>query len=164
MITWGGSWEVKYMCATRAIRHWVDSEPGASNAPRSHGARRDIGHAQGVALVEWAPGVWSDSRPAGTCSLVCSIFCDSRCTATSIAHTMWESTRALRWSTLKKSTTVNGQLQVRSLGCHMLCEKVDMRDRSARRDWLGKVEVPAVPEPAAWKTVEKRPPGRQGTF
>jgi hypothetical protein len=30
------------MCATRATRHWDDSEPGASNALRSHGARRDI--------------------------------------------------------------------------------------------------------------------------
>jgi hypothetical protein len=37
----------------------------------------------------------------------------------------------------------------------MLREKVDVRDRSARRDWLGKEEVSAVPEPAAWKTVEK---------
>jgi hypothetical protein len=31
------------MCATRATRHWDESEPGATNAPRSHGARRDIG-------------------------------------------------------------------------------------------------------------------------
>jgi hypothetical protein len=62
-----------------------------------------------------------------------------------------EQTR-LRWSTWKMSTTVNGQMQVRSLGRRMLREKVDVRDESARCDWVGREKLYLT---AAWKSVEK---------